>query len=776
MSSWKWRAGIKLLKSHLILTALGFLALATLLMVGFSCSDSGKGSSAEAPFATDTVLMIVLEGVSPEDLTRYALQSEKMPALAKFARESTWFDRHWAQSNSTNGAFASLMSGVYASRHGVGSPKRVGREGLSSAVTLISEDLQAAGFDCIASVGTPLFSDEFSGFNQGWSKFACREFLAPSKPRSASHVVDAALPEFTAALSRSGPVFGLFEFCDALQRDFAPSRLMAPAMLEHLAVFEEELPEIGEYLDVFRRGADGGVSELRKLLARRRGHPAHTALDEALLQARLQYIDEQFARLVALLAEHDRYQDGLIVVTGNQGPHRTPGDLISDDMRTSIDRLRVPLLVRLPGGRRSQPVQELTQAIDVRATITAALGLGCADSDGVSLLSLMTESEAIEKLHSCALFEDSLLGFAGAVDDFWIVKSDSRASYSPLDVNRAELLGVDLPPVPKTMLERTRERLREFAWDPHVEVELTAGLDIKYTVGMAPLDASFMDGRLLGTGARDVDHYSRISGVDLPPWGERIGSGLSVELSTSEPQSERSGFSVRGGAEPFACELSLDANGRELDESSIFFGDRDLAHVALPRLSNFGAEEWGVDSDGNAKSPIVDVSRESGRWLNVQVGGEPGRDVALLLVGQPFEVGSWLKLLVRESDRAKTRPIVGRPDCVWVEGTTPLSVSVEAPSARGLGLSVAIQGKQVSVQDVRFLGKRFAQPGTIRLAVMSWLPGVRERLRDIPGSSQPLPDAGTLRISFRTGRRFANDRPVPSYAILDKLQTLGSQD
>lgn len=770
MSSWRRRAWGQLLTSHLILWACSSLALLFVLLFGFSCGDSRESANPAAPFATDTVLMIVLEGVSPEDLTRYALQSDKMPALAQFAKESTWFDRHWAQNNGTNAAFASLLSGLYSSNHGLGSVLRVGREGLSSEVALISEDLSAAGFDCVASVGTQLFSDEFSGFNQGWSKYACADFMSKAKRRNSEEVVDAVMQDLESRLSKSRPVFGLVEF-GTLINGYAPDALIAPALVEHLSEFEGELPALTDLLDACRSGAFGAAGEVRRHVIRRRGHPVREAFDAATIQARFQYLDEQLARLFGVLAAHDRYADALIVVTGNVGGGRRGGGAGSPVAQFNLERVRVPLVLRLPGGTHTQAVQMLTQAIDVGPTILGALGLEGHEADGVSLLPTIVDRNRAMPPHEFVLFEDSLLGVVGALDEFWLVHNNGGLVHAALDDNRNELQGNGLPPVPKAALERTRSGLKAFMSEAHILVELAPGGQAEYMVSAGRISGAWTGGMTKGENTREATLRLGAPHRTEPERLDRQNSHLRFVVATGESEPAPVGFQLRADQDAPDFSLTITSSTGFLDESKILLGDRDLAHLALPRMLSASGGEWPEDSGGNPVDPIVDITRESGRWLNLQVAGEAGSKVQVLIAGEPMGDPEWSKLKLRGFDGYKFRRVPGRPDCAWIDGETPLSVSFEVRSAQEFGLSVAIEGTQVSVADMRFLGKQACGPDRISVAVMDWLPGIREHL-EANLSASPL-DPDMLRLSCLSNRKYANDTLITDERVRDKVRALG---
>ena len=146
---------------HLLAVAVGLVGMSIVLAWTMGNALRGttpSGDSTGSGPSTDTVVMFVLEEVGPETLEKFALNSNLMPNLSALARESTWFHRHWAQCNATNAAFATLLTGRYASRLGLGELTRRGRESLSGEARLLSEDFDQAGFRCFGSLGSTLMS------------------------------------------------------------------------------------------------------------------------------------------------------------------------------------------------------------------------------------------------------------------------------------------------------------------------------------------------------------------------------------------------------------------------------------------------------------------------------------------------------------------------------------------------------------------------------------------------------------------------------------------
>ena len=96
-------------------------------LVAIFVYEAGDGGGRIRLRGARTVVLVSLDGTTPRELQRYCLQGTAMPALGSFAKDATWFDRHWSQCNGTNAATTSLLTGHYPRNHGVGSLRDVGR-------------------------------------------------------------------------------------------------------------------------------------------------------------------------------------------------------------------------------------------------------------------------------------------------------------------------------------------------------------------------------------------------------------------------------------------------------------------------------------------------------------------------------------------------------------------------------------------------------------------------------------------------------------------------
>jgi arylsulfatase A-like enzyme len=102
----------------------------------------------------------------------------------------------------------------------------------------------------------------------------------------------------------------------------------------------------------------------------------------------IRYVDAQLARLFDYLRSVGRYDSALIIVTSDHGESFLErGAYISHGYTFFDEEVRVPLIVRLPGGARAGRVDVLVDHTDIAALILEAAGLDVnAEMSGASPL------------------------------------------------------------------------------------------------------------------------------------------------------------------------------------------------------------------------------------------------------------------------------------------------------------------------------------------------------------------------------------------------------
>jgi len=212
--------------------------------------------------------------------------------------------------------------------------------------------------------------------------------------------------------------------------------------------------------------------------------------------------------------------------------------------------------------------------------------------------------------------------------------------------------------------------------------------------------------------------------------------GLPVERERLRDASERLGGSVARGVcietlgERPALRLSLVGDERHL---------RDLAvdgwgPWALPRVALAARDPWPVDEAGEPVPPTVDVGRVVGRTLGAVVGPEPhstADEEAELLIGvwPPDEAA---RFEVKPGPRVFLQVAPGRPHWVLAKGATPLTVEIEKPPSAQLALAARVAGRNVGVDEMRFLGERLTKAGRAVVLLPAWLPGLTDTTPTAP--------------------------------------------
>lgn len=306
--------------------------LVPLLLALAACSRS------EPP---PSLLLVTLDTTNPEALGCYGGPAGLTPHLDRLAREGILFEDARAVAPLTLPAHASLLTGLYPPRHSV---RRNGETRLPEEARTLAESARARGYQSAAFVAAVVLAPEF-GLDQGFE-----EYDAPATPREVEQHLAASRPaaevaararKWLAGRDRERPFFLWLHFYD-------PHFPYAPA------------PEF-----LARAGGDAYLGEV-------------AAMDAALGSV-LEELEREgsLARtLVVACADHGEGH-------GRHG-EETHGAFVYDST------LRIPLVVRLPGGARAgERVRTSVSQVDVVPMVAAALGWPADESlDGRDALSV----------------------------------------------------------------------------------------------------------------------------------------------------------------------------------------------------------------------------------------------------------------------------------------------------------------------------------------------------------------------------------------------------
>jgi hypothetical protein len=113
------------------------------------------------------------------------------------------------------------------------------------------------------------------------------------------------------------------------------------------------------------------------------------------------WIDQQMKEFVAFLKEHGRYDNSIIIITGDHGEEFQEHGSWFHCSNLKRPQTAVPILIKWPGWVRNQPAQTQASHLDIMPSLLDALGLDekyFADLAGRSLLREHSGEAAISTL------------------------------------------------------------------------------------------------------------------------------------------------------------------------------------------------------------------------------------------------------------------------------------------------------------------------------------------------------------------------------------------
>jgi arylsulfatase A-like enzyme len=349
------------------------LVPALLVLAGAACGEKGERPR--------RVVLVSIDTLRADHLGLYGYSRPTSPTLDALASESTVFDDATSASPWTLPSHASLLTGLYPSRHGLVSHERY----LPSSVETLAQRFSRAGYHTAAVVNSHNLSPTF-GLDRGFQQYRYVEEEADQREPSTA-ITDQAMDWLAGA--GDSPMFLFLHYYD-VHSDYVS-----------LPKYEQA------FLAPYDGVADGTTAQL---VAHREGRivldPAKDAgnlIDR--YDAGIRQMDDEIGRLLRFLDERGMSADTLLVLTSDHGEEFFEHGGVLHGQTQYQEVLRVPLLVRGPGAphkRISIPVS----LVDVFPTLLALSGLPAPDAlDGVSLLPLLTSSDG--RIADRALFSEA---------------------------------------------------------------------------------------------------------------------------------------------------------------------------------------------------------------------------------------------------------------------------------------------------------------------------------------------------------------------------------
>jgi arylsulfatase len=321
------------------------------------------------------VLVITVDTLRADHLGCYGYGRDTSPALDAFATESIRFERAYAQAPFTAPSHASLFTSLHSNEHGVLS---WGYEIPAEARTM-AERFRAQGWRTAAFYNHP--SLEHNAIERGFEHVEKRWF----------EPADDTVAGFLAWLDGGAEPFCAWVHLWDVHRPYAYRDWSHPLLAEHVSrpAFAYEEERFGTYPDlaVGRPEEDYNTTPAKRAA---RGHPeAAWRFVEDRYDSGVWYADRALGELFDALRARGVLDDTVVVVTSDHGEALRERDPVwfTHDPYLFEETLRVPLLVRLPGGARGGTVSDvLARGIDVLPTLLELCDLPALGVRGASLL------------------------------------------------------------------------------------------------------------------------------------------------------------------------------------------------------------------------------------------------------------------------------------------------------------------------------------------------------------------------------------------------------
>jgi arylsulfatase A-like enzyme len=303
-----------------------------------------------------SVVVFLVDTLRADRLGAYGFERPTSPTFDAFARDGILFEDVWAQAPWTRPTVASIFTGLPASTHGAGGFDR----GLPDSLDTLAEVMKRGGYRTGAVVANHVVNARF-GFAQGFDSWNGGEthlygLSAADAVSRGLQWLDSGSGPFLLYLHTLEP-HAPYEPSDASWAQFHPpgqARRPSLPILMRGKISREE----GSYLDSLYQGE---------------------ILDD----------DHAFGALIDGLRSRGLLDSTLVLFTADHGEEFLDHGGKGHGHTLYRELIRVPLGVRLPGGRRggtreAQPVAQ----VDMLPTLAALLGLPAPKCEGRDLSSL----------------------------------------------------------------------------------------------------------------------------------------------------------------------------------------------------------------------------------------------------------------------------------------------------------------------------------------------------------------------------------------------------
>lgn len=332
------------------------LFLFLLLSLTLTSGCGGISASPDAPRVKNVVL-ISIDTLRADHVGAYGYERKITPNIDRLAGESTRFTQAFSSSNWTLPAHAGMFSGLMSSGHGAIRAE----DAIRPETNLLAEHLQKTGMATAAFVSHVYVSEKY-GFDRGFETFDYRQ------GRSAAELTDGAI-DWLENREKGKPFFLFLHYFDVHDpygdaRDKSLERIDDPdcrGPKTRMDIADATIAKDWEQFPCFRQLYDRDVA----------------------------YVDKHLGRLLDHLRSMKLLGRTLVIVVSDHGEMLGEYEAAGHGLTLFDPEIRIPLLMRFPGGERGRVVDDLVSSIQLAPTIMEALGVPPFPTDLPSLLPLL---------------------------------------------------------------------------------------------------------------------------------------------------------------------------------------------------------------------------------------------------------------------------------------------------------------------------------------------------------------------------------------------------
>lgn len=345
---------------------------------GKSPSTPSKAAPRAAPkrvgsAAHNNVLVVVVDTLRADHLKHYGYERDTSKGLDDFAAQATRFEHAYAPSGWTSPSVASIMTGVFPSRHGV---RRLGGA-LPKQWKTIAEALRDHGYTGVGHsfnhniTRKTRFHRGFASFESHSGRSGTYDDISEMTSRARQWIDDGSTPFFLylQPMNVHGP--------------YRVPRRHAKALLGRVP------SSLFEFFGGFEAKIMRGQIELRREFSDERHRSLIDQYDVA-----VRYTFDELGKLLSHMQKRGVYDDALIVITSDHGEELFDHGGFNHGYTLHREVLNVPLYIKLPGQKTARSVKHWVSLMDVFPTVVDALGFEVPPKlDGRSLLPLLRGEE-----------------------------------------------------------------------------------------------------------------------------------------------------------------------------------------------------------------------------------------------------------------------------------------------------------------------------------------------------------------------------------------------